>query len=263
MHTQNQQVEEKKTESINSTQEENVEKSNCGLKDKLAVRISTTSGSWPDENLFYEIDLDTPIQETLNEAAEALNLASVTGFIAKECQKELDLSKSFRQLGLRHLVEIDYSKLEKGGGSHPLLSQEIFNSELRKLTKSFLSSRNWKLLNKEYPNLEIEMNADNRDTFIVSAECSDYPSQVPSYIFKNKENKTLTKIEGIRGGGFINLGCHPISRGSFICTPGAREYHTHRSHVNDKWENHRAKLHEYGIIAMLSKIYNFWIKGGN
>lgn len=239
-----------------------MEKEKCGFNDSVGVRVSTSSGFYPEENLFYEANLDTPISEVLKIAASALNLASTDGFVAKVCHKEIDVNKTFRENGMKCLIAIHYTKLEKGGGSSPLLSQEIFDREVSKITNKFLEIRNWKLVEAKYPNLTVEMTDWNRPSLIVTANCEAYPSSPASYVFKDINKKPLTLIPGLTPGGYINQSAHPVTNVAFICAPGAREYHTHSGHANDLWDNYRPRLNEYGLIPMLDKIHNFWVSGG-
>jgi hypothetical protein len=237
-------------------------KDSCLLNDFVAVRVSTTAGCWPAEDLFFEAKLETSIQEVLLKAAAALNLVVTNDYVVKHCNKVLEASNTFQKSGLRHLVELEFSKIEKGGGAHPLLSQEFFINETDKLTPTFTRIRNWKVLSNAYPELIIEMTSLDKDPIRVLCNCSDYPTTPPSYKFLDRNNSPLVNILGVNGG-YINMSPHPVSHTAFICAPGAREYHTYDGHKNDLWDNYRTRLEDYGLIATLSKISNFFANGGN
>jgi hypothetical protein len=227
----------------------------------VAVRVSTTAGFWPSEELLMEVDKDIPIKEVLAAAAEALNIASTSDYLAKVDQRNLDPNQTFAEEKLSCIVEIEYSKIVKGGGAHPLLTKKEAEKEISKLTSKFLEQRGWEILNHLQPRLKIKFSAPAREDLLVDVNYDDYPSSPPSYIFRNFKDEILTSIPSLPGG-FINMSAHPISQSAFICAPGAREYHSHSSHVNDLWDNYRSLSDEYGIVAMLSKIYNFWLSGG-
>lgn len=241
---------------------ENSLSASCSLDRFVGVRISTTAGSWPSEDCFAEVNLETPIQEILQKAATALNIIITNDYVVKHCGKILEATKTFQKSGLRCLVELEFSKLEKGGGAHPLLSQEFFIKETDKLTPTFTRARNWKIISKNFPELLVEMSSESKEPLRVLCNLQDYPTTAPSYKFLNKENSPLVTIPYLKGG-YINMSAHPISKTAFICAPGAREYHTHGSHAQDLWDNYRNKLDEYGLIAILSKISNFYANGGN
>ena len=58
-------------------------------------------------------------------------------------------------------------------------------------------------------------------------------------------------------GGIFNGGPHSVQGGPFICMRGAREYHTHSSHVSDKWENYRMQ-DGMGIVGILMQLAGVW-----
>lgn len=237
-----------------------MEKKNCSVSDSLGVSVTCPAGSWPDEGFLAEIHLNTPVKEVLEKAAKALNISSIENFEAQVSQHTIDISKSFKELGLNCIVHLVMYKRETGGGAHPLLSQEIFNKEISRLTPHLLNPRGWSLKEINYPKLVIQFSAPEKEDLVVSCDCEDYPSTPPSYSFLNTNNVFLNQISGLQNG-FINQSPHPVTSRIFICAPGAREFHTHPSHVNERWENFNNNLNTYGIIAMLDKIYHTWHKG--
>lgn len=42
-------------------------------------------------------------------------------------------------------------------------------------------------------------------------------------------------------GGWSVGNSHPVTGRPFLCLPGIHEYHIHSSHLNDPWENYRAR----------------------
>ena len=58
-------------------------------------------------------------------------------------------------------------------------------------------------------------------------------------------------------GGVFNAGPQSVQGGPFICMRGAREYHTHSSHLNDKWENYRGQ-DGMGIVGILMQLAGVW-----
>ena len=52
---------------------------------------------------------------------------------------------------------------------------------------------------------------------------------------------------------------HPITGRFFVCMRGVREYHTHFSHVNEAWENHRGKSGN-DLPGIVTQIYRAWKK---
>jgi hypothetical protein len=58
-------------------------------------------------------------------------------------------------------------------------------------------------------------------------------------------------------GGVFNGGPHSAKGGPFICMRGSREYHTHSSHVNERWDNYRAQ-DGMGIVGILMQLASAW-----
>lgn len=235
-----------------------MEKDNCSVPSSLAVRVSSTSGFWPADDLFAEIDANTSLKEVIHKAAHFLNLSSIDEFEAHFCQKKLNLNASFKELGLSCLVNIVLHKPEKGGGSNPLFAPKIFEDEVQKLSPTFLGPRGWSIKSSNYPLLEIQFSCDGREDLIVECRCENYPSEAPSYSFKNAQGSFLTQIPGVNNG-YINQSAHPLTGKAFVCAAGAREFHTHPSHINERWENYQIRLNEFGILPVLSKIYHVWL----
>ena len=63
-------------------------------------------------------------------------------------------------------------------------------------------------------------------------------------------------------GGVFNGGPHSVKGGPFICMRGSREYHTHGSHVNDKWDTYRGQdgMGIYGILMQLAGVWRRDVK---
>jgi hypothetical protein len=60
-------------------------------------------------------------------------------------------------------------------------------------------------------------------------------------------------------GGVFSSGAHPSTGRPFICMRGAREYHTHPSHVNERWENFRGQ-DGMGLVGILMQLSSAWRK---
>jgi hypothetical protein len=58
-------------------------------------------------------------------------------------------------------------------------------------------------------------------------------------------------------GSIFNGGPHSVKGGPFICMRGSREYHTHGSHVSDKWDNYRGQ-DGMGIVGIMMQLAGVW-----
>jgi len=60
-------------------------------------------------------------------------------------------------------------------------------------------------------------------------------------------------------GGVFHSGPHSRTGLPFICMRGALEYHTHESHLGDKWETHR-NVDGNGVVGILMQLAEAWRK---
>jgi hypothetical protein len=58
-------------------------------------------------------------------------------------------------------------------------------------------------------------------------------------------------------GDVFNGGPHRHTGLPFICMRGALEYHTHESHLNDKWESHR-NVDGNNLVGLLMQLAAAW-----
>jgi hypothetical protein len=87
---------------------------------QIQVRIVTTSGSYPKHG-HEAVPSMEPLSAVLARAATALNIADTSQWVAKIGGNEVDVSRTYAELGLHGEVKIDYGKREGGGGHAPSL----------------------------------------------------------------------------------------------------------------------------------------------
>lgn len=140
---------------------------------------------------------------------------------------------------------------------NPVLSKVFFESQTKDLGGRIAQIRSWVIHSLTYPVIDISFTHGNRKAFRVRMKCENYNELPPSIELLSKDEKFLKKVP--IGTFVLNQGPHPITKRPFICNPGSLEYHTHRSHKNDLWDNYR-KRPEYNLGGILTQIYNAWCK---
>lgn len=65
--------------------------------------------------------------------------------------------------------------------------------------------------------------------------------------------------EQLPGGNVFNQGPHPTTGLPFVCMRGVLEYHTHSSHLNDAWADHR-KATGMEPVGVLMQVAAAWRK---
>lgn len=146
---------------------------------------------------------------------------------------------------------------------HPEVSRELYEEQIQRITGNpdLILDRGWLLLTHEYPVLTIAVR--HRATAKV---------RVFRFMFDdwNDTPPSLTLLDAETGeelpGHLWPTGCQShwhqkgwTSEGGietnrpFMCMVGIREYHTHRSHVGDRWDNYK-NLAEYDIVGIVIQV---------
>ncbi len=137
-----------------------------------------------------------------------------------------------------------------------LLSKSLFEEQTEFCTDAkLLSLRNWKIVIRSYPILEVEFLSSIRNNIRVRMNCDNWDESPPSTVLLDDNDRPLREYP--RGHGLFNNSPHPIFGRPFICSPGSLEYHQHQSHVNDLWDNYRGKT-GYDLGGILTQIWNAW-----
>src|SRR5262245_46559642 len=85
----------------------------------VEVSISTTAGFFPTEG-FTRVPAQQKVEVELHEAANKLGIKDATGWLAAVTapsgKRQIDVTKTYRELDLHGKVEIDWGPSEGGGG---------------------------------------------------------------------------------------------------------------------------------------------------
>jgi hypothetical protein len=146
---------------------------------------------------------------------------------------------------------------------HPELSRARFDDAVAQLrgNPSLLRDRGWTIDAAEYPDLRItavHRNSGASRTFRFRLDGWD--ERPPSLVVIDPE--TLEMLPGnqwpVRSGFWHHHGWGGEAGGGmpgqpFLCMKGIREYHTHSSHLGEKWENYRTNS-DYSLPNIVSKV---------
>lgn len=142
---------------------------------------------------------------------------------------------------------------------HPAASQALFEDEVKHLTPALMARRGWILNALAYPVINISLTAPGRTTLRMTFQCNDWNDLPPSIRLENPDGNPLQKIPA-NPTGIFHQGPHQLTNLPFVCMKGAREYHTHPSHVGDLWESVRGQS-SYTLGGIMTQIWNGWLKG--
>jgi hypothetical protein len=139
---------------------------------------------------------------------------------------------------------------------HEALSRQLFDSAIENLTPELCASLGWRLIEHEYPVLDVEFAAANRVPIRVRLTCDAWNSLPPAVSFHSSDGTLLTQLP-ISPENQFNNSAHPSTGRPFLCMIGAREYHQHSSHITDLWDNYRDRP-GYDLGGILAQIHSAW-----
>ena len=142
---------------------------------------------------------------------------------------------------------------------HPAAAKLLFDEQVRELTPALAERRDWVLHLIDFPSIDCAFTANGRTTLRLQLHCDDW-NDLPPAITLHAGNGDLLSELPPNPTGVFNLGPHPSTQRPFVCMRGAREYHTHPSHVGDLWENLKDQ-ENYTLGGILTQLWNAWHKG--
>lgn len=139
---------------------------------------------------------------------------------------------------------------------HEQLSKASFEEDVQVLTEAWASKAKVKVNSASYPVVDL--------TFLHSTPlrlrltCDSWPELPPSVELLDVHGNYLKSEDLPRSSGTIfNGGAHPTTRRPFVCMRGTREFHTHPSHLNERWESYKGQQ-GMGIVGVALQIAAAW-----
>lgn len=127
----------------------------------------------------------------------------------------------------------------------PVVSLRKFQSEVQSLqteAADYAAAKGWRILAATYPVLSVALRhrGSNREIEFRYA-CDGWDEQPPSLSLHDPDDgRDLIWDEWPQGGWSVG-DPHPSTGKPFLCLPGIREYHTHGSHLSDRWDGYRLR----------------------
>lgn len=135
---------------------------------------------------------------------------------------------------------------------HEALAKANFERDVAALSDVAAVRLNLTVHAKGFPVLDATVNHKRPIRFRMTAP--NWNEQPPSIEILKPDGEPWT--EPLPGGVF-NSSLHDVTRRPFICMRGALEYHTHSSHLNEKWETYRGQsgMELVGILMQLAEAW--------
>lgn len=118
------------------------------------------------------------------------------------------------------------------------LSRTAFDHDVGRIDARSARIYGWTIVEASHPVLDVVFTHDTAAALRLRLDCTDWDELPPAIELLDVDGKHLDTAPPNVGGVF-NPGPHPITGHPFVCMRGAREYHTHGSHLTDLWDNYR------------------------
>ena len=142
---------------------------------------------------------------------------------------------------------------------HPAASKALFEEHTCNLSSELAKRRGWVIHSIAFPIIDCAFTTPGRTTLRLKLLCGDWNDQPPSISLHAADGTPLTELPPNPTGVF-NSSPHPATGRPFVCMRGAREYHTHSSHVKDLWENLKNNS-SYTLGGIITQLWSAWQKG--
>jgi len=135
---------------------------------------------------------------------------------------------------------------------HDALAKANFEADVAKLSDDAAARVGLEIQARTYPVLDLTVKHSR--PLRLRLRC-DFWDELPPAVELLNPDGTLLAPPHL--GDIFNDGAHPSSGRPFICMRGTREYHTHSSHLNDRWDNYRGQdgMNIPGIAMQIARAW--------
>jgi len=142
---------------------------------------------------------------------------------------------------------------------HAAASRALFQEDVQNFSTELARRRGWQFYSIDYPLIDCLFASAGRTALRLRLTCDNWNDLPPAISLLGVDGSVLATLPPNPTGVF-NSGPHPSTGKPFVCMRGAREYHTHPSHVTDLWSNIR-ESDSYTLGGILTQLWNAWLKG--
>ena len=136
---------------------------------------------------------------------------------------------------------------------HEALAKANFERDVAVLTDSTATRQRLIVHSRDYPTLDVTI--QHIKPIRLRFQGDSFDELPPAISILRPDGQPWT--DPFSGDGTFNGGPHSVKGGPFICMRGSREYHTHSSHINDKWDDYRGQ-DGMGIVGILMQLAGVW-----
>lgn len=136
------------------------------------------------------------------------------------------------------------------------LSRAKFEGDVRRLSTRTVAHRGWAVVTAEYPILDVVFGHATAEPLRIRMTCDQWNDLPPSIELLSASGVHLTSAPPSVGSIF-NGSAHPSTGRPFVCMRGSREFHTHSSHLGERWDGYRGKS-GMDLLGILEQLWRGW-----
>ena len=141
---------------------------------------------------------------------------------------------------------------------HEALSRSAFEADMARLDPAAAKWLGWTVLSAEYPIFDVVFHHPTAEDLRLRLDCSGWDELPPSIEILHADGHGDLQAPP-NAGGVFHPGTHPATNRFFVCMRGAREYHTHPSHIYEHWSNYRGRSGN-DLVGIVGQLYRSWKK---
>ncbi len=118
---------------------------------------------------------------------------------------------------------------------HEVLARVNFDRDIAALTDTSAAHQGLIVHERSFPVLDATIN--HRRPIRLRIQANDWDEQPPSIALLRPDGSPWPVTAPLPPGSVFNGSAHPSTGRPFICMRGVREFHTHPSHLTERWDN--------------------------
>jgi hypothetical protein len=136
------------------------------------------------------------------------------------------------------------------------LSRAKFDRDVGRIDLRSARAFGWTILASTFPVLDVLFSHQTAAPLRLRLTCDDWDELPPAVELLDASGAHLMAPPPCLTGQF-HPGPHWNTGRPFVCMRGAREYHTHESHLTDLWDNYRGQpgMDLGGIVHQLWRVW--------
>ena len=143
------------------------------------------------------------------------------------------------------------------------LSKAAFDRDVGRLDPRLAKRRGWTVLQADYPVLDVVLRHGGASPLRLRFTCDHWDEEPPAIELLREDGLGVQPGSAEHGRMFsygksiFNPSAHPTTGKPFVCMRGAREFHSHPSHLGEVWDGFRGRSGN-DLLGLLDQLWNTW-----